>query len=118
MLDMITPSNMIVGLNVENDFKSMRYADRGVKLDELQDFYKDSSGPFRLKDLAKELLQKVDFQEGEHSCISDARATKDLYKLREKMRFRNDFSPLQKMKRGPKPSFKLDRNDRCDCGRQ
>ncbi|CAG7816947.1 unnamed protein product, partial [Allacma fusca] len=78
LLTKVLRGNIVVGAAVQQDMESLNYDYRGndTSLIDIQNFFKDSKGPFKLADLAHAFFPaKQDFQCGQHSAISDARMT-------------------------------------------
>jgi len=66
--------------------------------------------PYSLRTLSYYFLGKESFQTDVHSAISDARATKALYKMKEKIMGASQYLELKRL---PKVPFKGMRGCRC-----
>ncbi|CAG7824234.1 unnamed protein product [Allacma fusca] len=117
MLRKVLKGNTVVGAAVEQDLKSLDYdfLENRTKVVDLQDFFKNEKGPFKLLDLATHFFpNKQNFQCAKHSAISDARMT---MKIAKKMFFLMKDGVMRYSEgiiRTKKPKF-LDVGDKCTC---
>jgi len=112
VLDKCLPGNKLIGVNINEDLKSLRY--RHVDTEDLQNYFKDNNKqPYSLKALAIDLLGKSKFQEDSHSAIQDARVTRDLFRLKEDLAIRDAME--FEIERPARTPYSYDPTDRCFC---
>ena len=115
LLDKCLEGNLLIGQDIKQDLISLQYNHRHIE--DLQDFFKDRKRQaYSLKALAQAYLDKDQVQEGAHSAIIDARLTRDLYFVKERLIIENDNSDIDiNIPRPYKAPYIFDPRDRCHC---
>ncbi|CAG7719939.1 unnamed protein product [Allacma fusca] len=120
LIKKVLANNTVVGAAVQEDLDSVGYDFKSNKttIMEIQDYFRDSKGPFRLSDLVQHLFpQKTDFQCSLHSAIADARMTVKVAKRMLVLKRKHpDSTTYGSIQRSSKPA-KLDVGDRCHCSK-
>ncbi|CAG7786077.1 unnamed protein product, partial [Allacma fusca] len=117
MLKKVLKGNTVVGAAVKDDLKSLDYdvVNNGTKVIDIQDFFRDEKGPFKLLDLAAHFFpSKLGFQCAKHSAISDCRMTMKIAKRMFVLRKEGAPNFSKGISRSAK-SKKLEVGDRCTC---
>jgi len=115
LLDMCLDGNLLIGQDIKNDLRSLRYTYNNVE--DLKEFFVDKNNQaYGLKALAAKYLNKPNVQEQEHSAIIDARLTKDLYTVKERMISDKTNSNYEfDIARPIRAPYVCDPGDRCFC---
>lgn len=115
--------NKVCGLDVKNGLCSLKI--EHANTEDLHDYFYEmvphSNNPnlqqkcgYKLKDLANRYFENCNFQVGHHCAIADARMTRDLFKIKERL-VKNQPVLQDKIPRSPREKFVFNKNNICKC---